>query len=433
MVRNMNDTRNEEEIRLDIGKILKALVRNRLRILIAAAVGTAAAFLLALLITPQYKSSVTFYVRNNVAGTSGSSISSADIAAAKELVASYLVILQSDETLESVIYYAQANRTVTELREMISAAKVDSTEFFRVEVTSTDPWEAEAIANAVGDVLPLRIAGIMENASVRIVDAALVSLDPTDPGYGKLTAAGFAAGALLAVMSTVVLAVVEKTIRSPRDVAKVSDVSVLARISRRDTVTSRSFRGLAAKLRFSFPEDGTARIIGFAPLSSAERESRTVQHLAGTLKRRGNRVLLVECGVPSERGERKTPGLSDFLAEKATLEQIIRPGTAEGEPVGVARIFSGSCRNDVGELLLSPRMTAALRAFRSLSDYTLLELPPLGEVSEAAELARETDGVILTIRQDKSRTDELQNALEQLETANANLLGIVFITNDTIS
>lgn len=427
----MNDIRKNDEIEIDIGKILKALVRNRLLIVVAAAAGTAAAFLLSLLITPRYQSAVTFYVKNNSMPAVSGSISSADIAASKELVDSYLVILQSEETLEAVIHYAQVNRSHEQIREMIAASAVNSTEFFKVEVTSTNPREAEAIANAIGCILPLRIAGIMEGSSVRIVDAALMPFDPSEPGYVKITAAGFAAGLLLALVGIVLQAVVEKSIRCERDIARSCTYPVLARIGEKDTFLARGYKALGMKLRLSFSENPGSQVVGITAPRKGEGASTVARNLACCLRRRGKRVMLLDCDLYRSRlaKEQKleaAPGLADFLAGKCSLDQTIRQCFAKQKANCFPVIPAGKKYVNGMELLTSGRMRTALGVLRKISDYVILDLPPLEETSETVELAKEADGILLVTRRDRGNTESLRDAVGQLEFVKARILGVVY-------
>lgn len=429
MVKAMYDPRKKDEIELDIGKILKALLRCRLWILVSAAVGTAAAFLLALLITPRYSSTVTFYVKNDSRPDVGGSISSADIAASKELVDSCLVILQAEETLDAVIYTAQVNKTHEQVRRMIHATAVNSTEFFSVEVTGTDPREAEAIANAIGYILPMRVVGIMEDSSVRIVDAALMPFDPSEPGYAAITVGGFGAGLCLSLLATVIYGVVDKTVRSPRDVERTCNLPILVQVRQGDGQASRSIRALTSRLCLTFPEG--SHILAITGTGKGEGRSAIARNLACCLRRRGARVLLVDCDLLRSRMAQRldlqpSPGLAEFLLGEVPLKQIFRAC----RPAGCASPFpvvpAGKKLTERGDLLVSRRMHSALQAFRSCSMYVILDLPPLTELSEGAELAREADGVLLTVCQDKSNTDALGDCTAQLEYAGANVLGIVY-------
>lgn len=433
----MKEPLENDEIRLDLGKILRALLLGRRLILVCAAAGMAAAFLLALLLTPQYRSCVTFYARNNARPASGGSITSADIAASKELVESYLVILQSEETLQSVIYHAQVAYTCQQVRQMISAAAVNGTEFFRVEVTCPDPREAQTIADAIGYVLPLRIAGILEDASLRIVDGAAFPLLPSEPAYGLITAGGFGAGLLLSLLGIVIRAVAEKTIRSPRDLEKVTSLPVLAQPGASDTHRSGSYRQLRSRVCLALPETEGAALVAVASAEPEEGRTEVAWNLACSLRRQGKRVIFLDCDLERSclakaRGLEEKPGLADFLAGKCGLEQCVRKSFPKCPAMGFPVLPAGKRYARGTELLLSGRMEAALRFCRRCADYVILNLPAAVGTGETAELAARADGVLVTVRRDKSRTDTLEQLLSRLDFAGAPVLGLVLYGTDGV-
>lgn len=426
----MKEQLQNDEIRLDLGKILQALLRNRLLILVSTAVGTAAAFLLALMLTPQYRSSVTFYVRNNGPAALGNSITSADIAASKELVDSYLVILQSEETIQAVIYHAQVDRSCQEVREMIRAFPVNSTEFFRVEVSCPDPSEAVTIANAIGYILPLRIAGILENASVRIVDGAALAFVPSEPGYGEITAMGFAGGLALSLLWVVLRTVTEKTIRNRRDLETVCDLPVLGELGKGDTCRSSGCRLLRSRLGLVLPQREGACLLGITAPEPDAGTTTIAWNLACSLRQQGKRVILLDCDLHGSQlaqtlGLGPGPGLADFLAGKCSLDQAVRQCFSKCRSMRFPVIPAGKRYARGTELLLLPRMAAMLRFCRKVSDYVILDLPPAAVSAETVELSRQTDGLLMVVRQNKSRTDTLEEALAQLTFAGGKILGIV--------
>ena len=158
----MNDKefQHNEELEIDLQRLIKALLDKSLLIGIVAVVCAVLTFLgTFFFITPQYQSAAMFYVNNNSLslGEASLSISSADISASRGLVKSYIVILKTRETLNDVIDYSGVDRTYNQLKNMITAESVDATEIFQVVVTSPDPQEAEKIANAIAYILPKRI------------------------------------------------------------------------------------------------------------------------------------------------------------------------------------------------------------------------------------------------------------------------------------
>lgn len=52
---------------------------------------------------------------------------------------------------------------------MVTAASVDSTEVFRITASSSDPAEAKLIVDTIVDILPNRIADIVDGSSVSVV------------------------------------------------------------------------------------------------------------------------------------------------------------------------------------------------------------------------------------------------------------------------
>lgn len=170
----------------------------------------------AFFVTPKYSSSVMLYVNNNslsVGGTSVS-ISGSDLTASRSLVETYIVILNSRETLEEVIDEANLSYNYIELGNMISAAAVNDTEVFQVTVTSTDPQEASDIANTITKVLPLRIKSIVDGSNAVRVDSAIPLNTPVSPNVTRNTAMGAMVGLVLSCSIYVVLFLMDTEIHS---------------------------------------------------------------------------------------------------------------------------------------------------------------------------------------------------------------------------
>lgn len=208
---------NSEYIQIDMIRIAEAILRRIWMVLIAMVVcGSLMLTYAAFYVTPQYQASVLMYVNNSSfsVGATSFSISASEINAAKSLVETYLVILKTRLTLNEVIRLGDLERSYGELRDMISAASVNETEVFSVTVTSPDPYEAEHIANTIGQVLPDKIAGIVEGSSVRIVDYAVVPSARVSPSLKKYTVVGIALGMLASCAMIAIREIVDDRIRS---------------------------------------------------------------------------------------------------------------------------------------------------------------------------------------------------------------------------
>lgn len=209
--------KNNGEIEIDLLELLRVLLHRWWVILISAIVCGGIAFAYTfLLIDPLYKASALMYVNNSdisVGGTSFS-ISSSDLSAAQKLVDTYVVILKSRAALDEVKEEAQVDYSYEQLKSMISAAAVNSTEVFEITVTSKDPQEAEKIANTIARILPDKISDIVVGSDVRIVDYAVVPSHRCSPSFTHNTAIGILLGIVLSAGLLILIYLLDENIRS---------------------------------------------------------------------------------------------------------------------------------------------------------------------------------------------------------------------------
>lgn len=466
----MDEKMNNDEIEIDLQRLFAALVKRSWLIVAIAVLCAVAAFLgTFFFITPEYQSSAMFYVNNNSLslGEASLSISSSDISASRGLVKSYIVILNTRESLNDVIDYAGVDRTYSELKGMISAAAVDSTEIFEVVVTSTDPQEAEKIADAIAYILPKRISSIIEGTSAKVVDSAVLPASPSSPSYIKNTMIGFVLGLALTVVVIVLRELMDITIRTEEDIAQACRYPVLAAVPDMEAHTkggyyygygnqkkprprggkdartveliggnisfaaAESYKLLRTKLQFSFADDSDSHVIGVCSALTGEGKSLSAVNLAYAMSQLGKRVLLIDCDMrrPTLSGKlpvNKTPGLSDYLAGQCAADKLIQQCGIREEEQAFHVISSGRIPPNPMELLSSAKMDKTIERLRSSYDYIILDLPPIGEVSDSMAVAKYTDGVLMVVRQDACDRVSLNAAIRQFEFVDAKILGVVF-------
>lgn len=227
----MSEKKTQQDYEIDLLDLAKAMWSHIVAIVLAAVVcaGLALGYT-KLLITPTYKANALLYVNSSDISVAGSklSISASDLTAAKSLVDTYIVILNTRTTLNDVIEQSGVSYSYDQLKKMISASSVNSTEIFSVEVTSTSPQEAELLANTIARVLPEKIASVVDGSSVRIVDTAVVPSKKAAPSTGKNTMLGFLLGAVLACGAVVVLYLMDDKIHSADYLLSSYDLPLLA-------------------------------------------------------------------------------------------------------------------------------------------------------------------------------------------------------------
>lgn len=237
--RNMNNETGELEI--DLLRMAQALWKKAVGIVIAGVLAAAAALgYTAFFVTPLYKAEALMYVNsNNISvGSTKVSISQAELSAAQTLVDTYIVILNTRATLSEVIDQTKVNYSYEQLKKMISAQSVNSTEVFSITVTSPDPKEAEVLANAIAQILPQKIASIVEGSSARIVDYAVEPTEKASPSLRGNALLGFALGVILACGVVIIREMLDDVIHDSDYLIQTYDIPVLAVIP--DLLSSQS-------------------------------------------------------------------------------------------------------------------------------------------------------------------------------------------------
>lgn len=193
--------KKNDEMEIDLLELFRALWKRALAIiLVAVIVGTAAFAVTLFFVSPKYKATASMYVNNSSFsfGSTSFSISPSELSASNSLVSTYIFILESRTTLEDVIAKAGLSYDYEELSGMITTEALSGTAAFTVTVESESPAEAELIANTIAQLLPDRIAEIVDGSSVRIVDYAIIPAHRSSPNYIKNTAIGVLLGGFLA-------------------------------------------------------------------------------------------------------------------------------------------------------------------------------------------------------------------------------------------
>ena len=223
----MHQTEMIQEDEIDLLELMRALWKNILIIaLVAVLCGSAAFGVTAFLMEPQYQAtaSLTYFLNKD-----------GELSASNSLVNVCIYILNSRTTMEDVIEEANLSYTPEALEKMVETRTTNANGGFEVTVTSSDPAEAERIANTIAKLLPSRVSETVEDSYVRVVDYAVIPHKRSGPNMLKNTAIGILAGAFLSAAVVVVMFLLDDKprtmIQSPEELRTMyPDIMVLATI-----------------------------------------------------------------------------------------------------------------------------------------------------------------------------------------------------------
>lgn len=142
--------RSTEEIELDLGEILRALLNRLGIILLVGVLGMLAAVIgTKLMITPIYQSTTKMYVLTR---QDGSTLTSNDIQTSTFLTKDYTELIKSRTVIENVIAELELNMNYNQLLGKLVVDSPTDTRIISINVQDEDPYVAAEIANAIRDV-----------------------------------------------------------------------------------------------------------------------------------------------------------------------------------------------------------------------------------------------------------------------------------------
>ena len=236
---------NTGEIVIDLRKLLIIYLRHWWQILLG---GILAGLVLygytRFILTPMYRATVTVYVNNAKSTQEVSSISTATLSASQQLVNTYINIIQSERVLLRVLEELRRTPldpeeadlldidalTTDNLREMLTATQIESTEIFSINIRHSNPEIASAIANVFARVSPSDIATVVEGSSAQIIDYARTPEKPYNLNYKRSVFLGAAVGMLSVAAFLTLRFLLDVRIKEEEDLTQLFSIPILGQI-----------------------------------------------------------------------------------------------------------------------------------------------------------------------------------------------------------
>lgn len=218
-----------ETVEIDLREIgMLLLKRAWLIVLCAVLLGGMALGYTVNFVTPMYQATTTLYVNNNTEyENSSNKVNSTDLAVALRLVNSYVDIVRREVVMSAVIDKLQMNISPAALRGMVSAQVQGETEIFSVTVTSPNPQMSADVANAIADVAPGIISGIISGSQAKVIDYARVPSGRSSPNYSTSAMLGALIGAAVAILFIILADRMDVRLKNEEDLEKLCGVPVL--------------------------------------------------------------------------------------------------------------------------------------------------------------------------------------------------------------
>lgn len=187
-----------------------------------------------------------------------------------------------------------------------------------------------------------------------------------------------------------------------------------------------AFKALRTNLTYLLPDTNRGHVIMVTSSIPGEGKSNISVNLAITLAQDNKKVILIDCDMRKGTLHRylnvppTATGLSSVLTGESSLTEAVYKLS-----LGFNFIPVGVLPNNPSELIGSRNMSRLLSELSKQCDYVICDTAPVNAVSDTSILCRYVDGVILVVSHNEVTRNTVLAAKEQLETSNANLLGVV--------
>ena len=377
---------------------------------------------------------------------------------AKSQAESYVELGKSLAVAQRAATATRYSGSPSSLLGRVTSTLADNTAIITVDARASSPTAASGLATAWIEALGKQIQTMQQQATgtdglstTKFVPLASASVPaaPSSPDVPAALAVGALAGLVLAFLYLLVRNALDRRIRSADMVERETGVSVLGTIplhpmlmgehalvvrlpQEDDAARHRNFAMLEAlrelRTNLSYVHvDAPARSIVVTSAQPGDGKSTVAANLAEAMAASTTgRVVILDCDlrrptISTIFGVTSGAGLTDVLAGRAELSDVMQQTDIAPNlwVVGTGRIPPNP-----SELLGSESMSALLGMLVEHA-VVILDAPPVLAVTDAAVLAKHTDGVLVTVSAKRTTVDLLQRTVQLLGRGGATVLGAV--------
>jgi len=282
--------------------------------------------------------------------------------------------------------------------------------------------------------------------NVKIVDLADVPVKPIKPKKRLNVLLSAIVGLFGGVGLAFLFENMDNTLKSPEDIERYVKMPFLGYVpsiiskngeytdAARDRIVqieprsnvSEAYRSIRTSVVCSVPEEKRLRTIVISSPNPQEGKTITLCNLGIAMANAGERVLLVDTDLRKPRVHKAFDfgnkfGLTDFLTRNADFDAIIKRTALDNLYI----VPSGAHPPNPAELLGTKKMRLFLEKAAEQFDRVFLDSPPVTPFTDAALLARISDGFILVVRSGDTRRTIIPRTKQILSDVNANVIGVI--------
>lgn len=192
------------------------------------------------------------------------------------------------------------------------------------------------------------------------------------------------------------------------------------------SIYDEAIRALRTNIQFSDIDKNLKKLVISSSFPS-EGKSNISYELGKSFAQTGAKVLIMECDLrnPSIKAIAKinnSVGITNLLLKNINPDEAILQSK---DLPSLHFMLSGPIPPNPTELLSSNAFKELIQYLDKKFDYIIIDTPPIGVVTDAAILATLADGVILVVKSEETKKEEVKNSIERFEHVGGKIIGAV--------
>ena len=247
---------------------------------------------------------------------------------------------------------------------------------------------------------------------------------------------GFSLGAGTAYL----LEFLDRSVKTASDVARIFNLPVIGYISEisedvdkatliakdPNSILAENFRMLRSNIEFFSIKNKMKTILITSP-QQGNGKTTIASNLALSISQVEQDVILVDADLRRSNVHKslkmtQTPGLADVINNKADIESVLREWK-KGKNLKV--VTAGNKPSNITEIVGTKRIATILSELKENHELIIIDAPPL-IIADTYNLASTVDGIIIVLVPGQTSDEQAKAIKEQLDRANAKVLGFVF-------
>ena len=188
-----------------------------------------------------------------------------------------------------------------------------------------------------------------------------------------------------------------------------------------------SYKKARTNIAYSIVKKG-CKMISFTSSAKSEGKTITSVNIAIALAQQvDTKVLIIDCDLrrPRVQSVLEIPvskGITNYLNFECEISDIIYNSKMDN----LDAICCGTIPPNPSELLASDNMKDLIKELSNKYDYIIFDTPPIGVVIDALPIIKQTDGVVVVVRDNVTDIADYKKTIEILERSEANIIGAIF-------